>query len=229
MKLFLDTANVALIREIAAWGVLDGVTTNPSLIAREGRDFVQTIAEIGDLIRGPVSAEVIAPDTEGMVREGKLLAGISEHVVVKVPLTPAGLGATRQLADAGIRCNVTLCFQPAQAILAARAGAAYISPFVGRLDDLGQDGMQVVRDIAAIYAKNPDIKTQVLAASIRTVAHVEAAALGGAHVATIPPKVFSAMVQHKLTDAGNEAFMADWAKTGITDVAAEVARWRAGR
>lgn len=229
MKLFLDTANVDEIREIHAWGVLAGVTTNPSLIAREGRDFVATIHEICEIVDGPVSAEVVAPDTAGMVREGRLLAQVHDHVVVKVPLTPAGLGATRQLADDGIRVNVTLCFQPVQALLAARAGATYISPFLGRLDDLGQDGMQLIAEIVEIYRTQPDITTNVLAASIRHPLHVAQAALAGADVATIPTGVFRKLASHPLTDKGNAAFLADWEKTGDTDIVAQVERFLAKR
>ncbi len=229
MKLFLDTANVDEIREIHAWGVLAGVTTNPSLIAREGRDFVATIYEICEIVGGPVSAEVVAPDTAGMVKEGKLLAQVHEHVVVKVPLTAAGLGATRQLADCGIRVNVTLCFQAAQALLAARAGATYISPFLGRLDDIGQDGMALIQEIVEVFGNQPDIQTQVLAASIRHPLHVVQAATIGADVATIPTSVFRKLPLHPLTDAGNAAFMRDWEKTGDTDIVAQVERWLASR
>lgn len=229
MKLFLDTANVPLIREINAWGVLAGVTTNPSLIAREGGDFIATVHEICEIVQGPVSAEVVAQDTEGMVREGRMLARIHEHVVVKVPLIPTGLAATRQLSDLGIKVNVTLCFQASQALLAARAGATYISPFIGRLDDIGTDGMQVIRDIVEIYGAQPDITTQVLAASIRHPMHVVDSAIAGADVATIPPKVFTKLVKHPLTDKGNAGFLADWAKVDDTDITGQVERWLAAR
>ncbi len=229
MKLFLDSANLAHIREIHAMGVLAGVTTNPSLIAKEGRDFIETIAEICDLVRGPTSAEVIAQDVDGMVREGELLAKISEHVVVKVPLTAPGLAATRRLSDKGIKTNVTLCFQSAQALLAARAGATYISPFVGRLDDVGQDGIALIREIADIFATAGDIDTQVLSASIRHPQHVVQSALAGAHVATIPYDVFTKLSKHPQTDSGNKKFLEDWSTVPNPDIVGRVQAFLAAR
>lgn len=225
MKIFLDTANINEIREIAAWGVLDGVTTNPSLIARNGGDFIQTVYDIAELIGGPVSAEVVAQDTDGMVREGRLLARVHPHIVVKVPLTPAGLGAVSTLTADGIRTNVTLCFQPAQALLAAKAGATYISPFVGRVDDIGWSGAELIEQIVQIYANYPELTTQVLAASIRHPTHLIEAALAGADVATVPYGVMSKLLNHPLTDSGNEKFLADWATVDDTDIEAQVTRW----
>jgi transaldolase len=229
MKLFLDTANLDQIREIHAWGVLAGVTTNPSLIAKEGRDFIQTVYDICELVQGPVSAEVVAPDKDGMVREGRLLARVHEHVVVKVPLTAQGLGATRVLADEGIRVNVTLCFQANQALLAALAGATYISPFVGRVDDISEDGNELIRQIVRVYDNDPGITTQVLAASIRHPQHLVQAALAGAHVATVPYDVFSKLHKHPMTDAGNKKFMEDWATVPDRDITARVTAWLAAR
>jgi len=227
MKLFIDTANIDEIREIHAWGVLAGVTTNPSLIAREGRDFIEVVHEIAELVQGPVSAEVVAQDPEGMVREGRLLAQISEHVVVKVPLTAAGLAATNVLSSEGIRCNVTLCFQSSQALLAGLAGAAYISPFVGRLDDISMDGNELIRQIVDIYAQSPTIETEVLAASIRHPMHLIEAALAGADVATVPYAVLKKSLLHPLTDKGNAAFLRDWETVPERDVAALCERWLA--
>lgn len=227
MKLFIDTANLNEIREVHAWGVLAGVTTNPSLIAREGGDFIATIHQICELVQGPVSAEVVAQDVDGMLREGRLLAKISDHVVVKVPLTTAGIAACRRLSDEGIRVNVTLCFQPAQALYAALAGATYISPFIGRVDDVSASGNELIAQIAGIYDNDPDIHTQILAASIRHPMHAIEAALAGAHVATIPYKVLVQMMQHPLTERGNEAFLKDWQKVPDTDIAGQVERWLA--
>jgi transaldolase len=229
MKLFLDTANLDEIREAWSWGVIDGVTTNPSLIAREGRDFVETIHEICTIVNGPVSAEVVAQDAEGMLREGRLLAKVHANVVVKVPLSIEGLKACKALSSEGTRVNVTLCFQPAQALLAAKAGATYISPFIGRLDDIGQDGMTLIQQIVDIYANFPDLKTEVLAASVRDPLHVVQAAHAGADVATIPTKVLKAMYLHPLTDKGNAAFLKDWAAVPDNDVAGQVTRWLAKR
>jgi transaldolase len=231
MKLFIDSANLAHIREVHAWGVLAGVTTNPSLIAREGRDFIQTVYEICELVQGPVSAEVIAQDAAGMIREGRLLAQVHPHIVVKVPLTAAGLAATRALSDDGIRVNVTLCFQASQALLAALAGATYISPFVGRLDDVSEDGTELLRQIVGVYDADPSLSTQVLAASIRHPLHVVQAALAGAHVATVPYDVFVKLVRHPLTDRGNEAFLADWSKVPAEgrDITTRVEAWLASR
>ena len=224
MKFFLDTANLDEIREIAAWGILDGVTTNPSLIAREGRDFVETILEICTIVKGPVSAEVVAETPEEMVRQGRLLARLHDDVVVKVPLTEAGISATSQLSAEGIRVNVTLCFQANQALVAAKAGAAYISPFVGRLDDISWEGMQLIEEIVSIYANYPELKTEVLAASIRHPLHVTQAALAGAHVSTIPYGVMKKLLGHPLTDKGNAAFTADWQGVPDTDIVGLVQR-----
>jgi transaldolase len=214
VKFFVDTADVAEIKELAATGLLDGVTTNPSLVAKSKGDFKEIIAEICELVPGPVSAEVAATDLDGMLNEGRTLARIAKNVTVKVPLTWDGLKACRALTQEGTMVNVTLCFSANQALLAAKAGATFISPFVGRLDDAGQDGMELVREIRAIYDNYPDLKTQILAASIRHVTHVKQAAMIGADVATVPPAVLRALVQHPLTDKGLAAFLADWKKTG---------------
>lgn len=219
MKFFIDTAEMSEIRELAATGLVDGVTTNPSLIAKSGRDFMEVIAEICDVVKGPVSAEVTALDAEGMIKEGEKLAKIADNVTIKVPLTLDGLKACRHFSDKGIMVNVTLCFSAAQAILAAKAGAAFISPFVGRLDDIGQDGLQLIEDIVTIYDNYPQFSTEVLVASIRNPMHIVDAAKMGAHVSTIPPSVMRQLVKHPLTDKGLEAFMADWAKTGQKIVA----------
>lgn len=213
MKLFLDTANLDEIAALADTGLVDGVTTNPSLIAKSGRDMSATIAEICAMVDGPVSAEVTATDHDTMLAEGRKLAGIADNVAVKVPLTPAGLRTCKVLADDGVMVNVTLCFSPAQAMLAAKAGAKFISPFVGRLDDIGRDGMGLIEDIVTIYA-NYDYATEVLVASVRGVQHVMDAALIGADVATVPPSVVHAMYKHPMTDSGLSAFLADWEKTG---------------
>jgi transaldolase len=214
MKFFIDTADVAEIKELAATGLVDGVTTNPSLVAKARRDFNEIIAEICAAIPGPVSAEVAATDLEGMLKEGRTLARIAKNVTVKVPLTWEGLKACRTLAGEGTMVNVTLCFSANQALLAAKAGATFISPFVGRLDDTGADGMDLVREIRTIYDNYPDLKTQILAASIRNVLHVKQAAMIGADVVTVPPAVLRALVSHPLTDKGLEQFLADWKKTG---------------
>jgi transaldolase len=214
MKFFVDTADVAEIRELAESGLLDGVTTNPSLVAKSGRDFLSLIAEICEVVRGPVSAEVAATDFETMLAEGRKLARIAPNVAVKVPLTPAGLKVCHRLSNDGTMVNVTLCFSATQALLAAKAGATFVSPFVGRLDDLGQDGMVLIRDIVQIYANYPGIATEVLAASIRHPVHLVEAAKAGAHVATIPPGVIRQLFNHPLTDKGLAAFVADWQKTG---------------
>ena len=214
MKFFVDTADVAEIKELAATGLLDGVTTNPSLVAKARRDFKEIIAEICALLPGPVSAEVAAIDFEGMLKEGRALARIAKNVTVKVPLTFDGLKACRKLTDDGTMVNVTLCFSVNQALLAAKAGATFISPFVGRLDDAGQDGMELVREIRTVYDNYPELKTQILAASIRNVMHVKQAALIGADVATVPPAILRALIHHPLTDKGLELFLSDWKKTG---------------
>lgn len=216
MRFFIDTADVAEIRDLAETGLVDGVTTNPSLIAKSGRVFQDVLREICEIVPGPISAEVTGTDCATMLEEGRSLAGIAENIVIKVPLTPDGLKACKALTDNGTMVNVTLCFSAAQAILAAKAGATYISPFVGRLDDLGEDGMDLIADIVEIYDAYPDFTTQVLVASIRGPGHVIEAARLGAHVATIPPGVLRKMYHHPLTDKGLEAFLADWAKTGQT-------------
>jgi len=212
MKFFIDTADTSEIRTAAQLGILDGVTTNPSLIAKSGRPFKEVILEICELVDGPVSAEVTATDTEGMLREGREFASWADNIVVKIPLTPDGLKACKTLTDEGIGVNVTLCFSTNQALLAARAGATYISPFIGRLDDLGQSGMDLIEEIVAAYANYPNIHTQVLVASIRHPRHVAEAALLGAHVSTIPFNIIDKMFQHPLTDIGLEKFLQDWEK-----------------
>ena len=213
MKFFVDTADTAEIKAWASSGLLDGVTTNPSLIAKSGRRIGEVIAEICAMVPGPVSAEVAATEYEGMMAEAKVLRRIAKNIAVKVPLTPDGLRACRHLADDGAMVNVTLCFSAAQALLAAKAGASFISPFVGRLDDIGQDGMGLIADIVQIY-RNYAFKTEVLVASVRHPIHVVTAAKLGAHVATVPPAVLRQLFNHPLTDKGLAAFLADWAKTG---------------
>ncbi|HWA62603.1 MAG TPA: fructose-6-phosphate aldolase [Caulobacteraceae bacterium] len=213
MQLFLDSTDTAQIRDLAATGLVDGVTTNPSLIAKSGRPMLEVIAEICDLVEGPVSAEAVATTVDGMLAEGRKLAGIAPNIAVKLPLTRDGLTATRELAREGINVNVTLCFSAVQALLAAKAGAAYISPFVGRLDDHGADGMELIREIREIY-DNFGFDTEILTASVRTAAHVKAAALAGSDCATIPPAVFSELFKHPLTEKGLDQFLSDWAKTG---------------
>ena len=210
MKIFLDTAEVADIRTYAAWGVIDGVTTNPSLIAKSGRVFEEVIEEICSIVDGPISAEVTSVETEGMVEEGVRLAGIHENVVIKVPLIPTGLAATKAFAAKGIKTNVTLCFSATQALLAAKAGATMVSPFIGRLDDLGERGMALIEDIVRTFRNYPTLKTEVLVASIRNTDHVRQAALLGADISTIPPKIMDKMVGHHMTDKGLAAFLADW-------------------
>ncbi|HEU0159593.1 MAG TPA: fructose-6-phosphate aldolase [Hyphomicrobiaceae bacterium] len=214
MKFFVDTADVTEIKELAATGLLDGVTTNPSLVAKAKRDFKEIIAEICAAVAGPVSAEVAATDLAGMLREGRTLAKIAANVAVKVPLTWEGLKACRALTAEGSMVNVTLCFSANQALLAAKAGATFISPFIGRLDDAGADGMDLVREIRTIYDNYPELQTQVLAASIRNVLHVKQAAMIGADAATMPPAILRALIAHPLTDRGLELFLADWKKTG---------------
>lgn len=214
MKFFIDTANLDEIKEANELGMIDGVTTNPSLVAKEGDiDFKQRIADICAIVEGDVSAEVTALDTEGMLKEGRELAKIAPNVVVKCPLTLDGLKATRRFREEGTKVNVTLCFSAAQALLAAKAGATYISPFIGRLDDIAQDGMQLIRDIVQIY-DNYGFETEVLAASIRHPMHIVDCALAGANVATIPFKVITQLVKHPLTDKGLEGFLNDWKKSG---------------
>jgi len=214
MKFFVDTADVAGIEELAATGLVDGVTTNPSLVAKSGRSFLGVVREICGLVDGPVSAEVTALESEQMVAEGRKLADLAPNVCVKLPLTWDGLKACRQLRRENILVNVTLCFSPTQALLAAKAGATYVSPFIGRLDDQGQDGMQLIADICEIYAQYPRLETEVLVASVRHPVHVLEAAKLGADVATLPPAVLRQLVKHPLTDKGLDAFLADWKKTG---------------
>ena len=214
MKFLVDTADVAEIRELAATGLLDGVTTNPSLIQKSGRKMLDVIAEICAAGEGPVSAEVTATDHATMLAEGRKLAKIAANVTVKVPLTPDGLKTCRVLADEGTKVNVTLCFSPAQALLAAKAKASFISPFVGRLDDIGQDGMGLIADIVQIYRNYTEFTTEVLVASIRHPIHVIESAKLGADVATLPPAVIRQLFHHPLTDKGLAAFLADWKKTG---------------
>ena len=211
MKFFIDTANVKAIKEMAALGVLDGVTTNPTLVAKEGRDFLEVLREICEIVDGPISAEVISLEAEGMVREARELAKIHKNIVIKIPMTREGLKATKALSREGIKTNVTLIFSSNQALLAAKAGATYVSPFVGRLDDIGQVGMDVVREIVTIY-ENYGYSTQVIVASIRHPLHVIEAAMAGAHVATIPPAVIEQLIKHPLTDIGIQRFLADWEK-----------------
>lgn len=212
MKLFIDSADVAEIRDAAAMGVVDGVTTNPSLVAKAGRRLEDIIVEICDIVDGPISAEVLATDTDGILKEGRELAKIHENIVVKVPLIADGLKAVRRFTDEGIKTNVTLCFSPTQALLAAKAGATYISPFIGRIDDVSGEGMELIEQIVTIYS-NYGYETQVLAASIRHPVHVVQAAMIGAHVSTIPHKVIMQLIKHPLTDIGLEKFLADAKKT----------------
>ncbi len=213
MKFFVDTADIEAIRELAAVGLVDGVTTNPSLVMKSGRDFREVVADICALIDGPVSAEVTALEADKMIAEGKSLAKIADNVTVKVPLTMDGLAACRALVGDGIKVNVTLCFSAAQALLAAKAGATFISPFIGRLDDIGLEGMDLIREIRVIY-DNYGFGTEILAASIRSPLHVKDAAIAGADVATAPPNVLKSLANHPLTDKGLKAFLDDWAKTG---------------
>jgi transaldolase len=209
VKLFIDTANVEEIRQANSLGVISGVTTNPSLIAREGRSFTEAVREIASIVNGPISAEAVNPEAAGMILEARELASIHPNIVVKIPMTAEGLKAVCQLKQEGIRTNVTLIFSANQALLAARAGAAYVSPFLGRLDDISQDGMDLLADIVDIFERH-QIQTEIIAASIRHPVHVTCAARLGAHIATIPYKVISQMIQHPLTDAGIKKFLEDW-------------------
>ena len=209
MKFFLDTANVKEILEAASLGLLDGVTTNPSLVAKEGRSFKEVLVEICNIVDGPISAEVVSLEADAMVKEGKELAKIHKNIVVKVPLIAEGLKATKRMAAEGIKVNVTLCFSPTQALLAAKAGAWCVSPFIGRLDDISSNGMELIRQILTIY-RNYDFKTQVLVASVRHPQHVVEAALAGGHICTMPFAIFQQMVKHPLTDSGLKKFLADW-------------------
>ena len=213
MKFFIDTADISEIKELAATGMVDGVTTNPSLAAKSGKKFLDLVREICAIVPGPVSAEVTALDYATMMKEAAVLRKIATNVTIKVPLTPDGLKACKSLSSDGVMVNVTLCFSPAQALLAAKAGASFISPFVGRLDDIGSDGMALIDDICTIY-RNYDFKTEVLVASIRHPMHIVEAAKIGAHVSTMPPSTLRQLFNHPLTDKGLKAFMDDWAKTG---------------
>ena len=215
MKIYLDTGNVKEITEAASMGILDGVTTNPSLISKEGRDFKDLILEICRIVNGPVSAEVVSVEADAMVKEGRELANVHPNVVVKCPLIPEGLKATKRLADEGIRVNVTLCFSPTQALLAAKAGAWCVSPFIGRLDDISSSGMDLIRQIVTIFC-NYDFPTLVLVASVRHPQHVVEAALAGGHVCTMPYGVFQSLMKHPLTDSGLKKFLADWEAKNVT-------------
>lgn len=215
MKIFLDTADAAEIREYAATGLVDGVTTNPSLAAKTGRDYGESLKEICSIVSGSVSAEVLSTDFDGMMREGKAVSKIAKNITIKVPSTWDGMKACRALANDGLMVNVTLCFSPIQAMMAAKSGATFISPFIGRVDDIGEDGMGLIRDIRAIY-DNYGFKTEILAASIRSVSHVREAALAGADVATIPTEIFKKLMSHPLTDKGLATFIADAKKANVT-------------
>ncbi|PIR39039.1 MAG: fructose-6-phosphate aldolase [Alphaproteobacteria bacterium CG11_big_fil_rev_8_21_14_0_20_39_49] len=218
MKFFVDTADINEIKELAQTGLIDGVTTNPSLIMKSGRDFIETIKEICSIVTGDVSAEVVATEYDGMMKEADKLKEIASNVVIKLPLTWDGLRACKSLTDEGVKVNVTLCFSANQAILAAKAGATYVSPFVGRLDDIGQDGLDLISDICRIYTNYPDFETEVLVASIRHPIHLLESAKMGAHVATLPAKVIKQLFNHPLTEKGLETFLADWEKTKQTIV-----------
>ena len=213
MEFFLDTADVDEIREIAAWGILDGVTTNPSLIKKSGRDFKKVVTEIAEICNGPISAEVTALDTDGMISQAlDLKDELPENVIIKIPCTPEGLAATKILTDKGIDTNVTLIFSASQALMAAKAGATYVSPFLGRIDDTGHDGVNLIAEIMNTWASYPEIKTKVLAASIRHPTHVLQCIQLGAHTATMPAKIFKQLMKHPLTDKGLDQFMKDWAE-----------------
>lgn len=217
MQIFADTADTKVLAELNETGLIDGVTTNPTIIAKSGRNMFEVIKEICEMVDGPISAEVAATEWKQMVAEGEKLAGIADNVVIKVPLTVDGLKATKVFSEQGLMTNVTLCFSVSQALLAAKAGATFVSPFVGRLDDRGENGMQLIHDIRTVY-NNYDFETAILAASLRNTTHVAQAAIAGADCATLPPAVIQAMFQHDLTDKGLETFLADWAKTGQTIV-----------
>jgi transaldolase len=211
MKIFIDTANLDQIKEVNSWGILDGVTTNPTLVAKEGCDFETRVRDICQVVDGPISAEAVSMEAEGMIKEARQLSKIHKNIIVKIPMTAEGLKAVKVLSKEGIKTNVTLVFSPNQALLAAKAGATYVSPFVGRLDDISHDGMALVRDIVTIF-RNYGFKTQVIAASMRHPIHVTEAALAGAHVATIPYDVLKKMLKHNLTDEGIQKFLKDWEK-----------------
>jgi transaldolase len=214
MKFFIDTAEVKEIKELSSYGLVDGVTTNPSLIAKSGRNFYEVAEEICSIVKGPVSLEVAATAYEEMVKEGDKLIAIAKNVAVKLPMTMDGLKACRYFANKDVMVNLTLCFSAAQAILAAKAGAAFVSPFIGRLDDIGQDGLGLIAEICQIYSNYPEFTTQVLVASVRNPIHVVEAAKMGAHIATIPAKVLAQLIEHPLTDKGLDIFLKDWQKTG---------------
>ncbi|GAB5374454.1 MAG: fructose-6-phosphate aldolase [Acuticoccus sp.] len=216
MQFFVDTADVSEIEALAETGMLDGVTTNPSLIMKAGRPMAEVIADIAKIVDGPVSAEVTATEKDQMIAEGRKLAAIAPNIAVKLPLTWDGLKACRALTGEGFMVNVTLCFSSAQALLAAKAGATFISPFIGRIDDIGFDGMRLIEDIRTIYDNYEDLQTEILAASVRTTNHVQLAAMAGADVATVPPATLKKLVEHPLTDKGLAQFLADWEKTGQT-------------
>lgn len=213
MQIFLDTTDIIVLKRAVETGLVDGVTTNPSLIAKSGRNMLEVIAEICDLVEGPVSAEAVASDAKTLLAEGRKLARVAPNVTVKLPMTREGLIVCKALSEEGVKTNVTLCFSAMQALLAAKAGATFVSPFIGRLDDYGFDGMELIREIRAVY-DNYDFDTEILAASIRNPAHVKDAAISGADCATIPPSVFEELIKHPLTEKGLEVFASDWAKTG---------------
>lgn len=215
MKFFVDTADINEIKDLAETGLLDGVTTNPSLVAKTGENFIELVKKIADIVDGPVSAEVAATDYDQMLKEGEYLSTLADNIAVKVPLTPAGLKVCKHLTGQGKMVNVTLCFSASQALLAAKAGATFISPFIGRLDDTSQDGLSLIHDICQIYS-NYDFATEVLVASIRSPLHIVESAKMGAHVATIPPQIMKQLFNHPLTDKGLDTFVSDWAKTGQT-------------
>ena len=214
MKFFIDTANIDEIKKLGKTGIIDGVTTNPSLVANTGESFLEMISDICKIVEGPVSAEVTATDAENMIKEGHKLASISKNVAVKVPLTPEGLIACKTLSDAGTMVNVTLCFSAAQALLAAKAGATFVSPFVGRLDDIGQDGLGLISEIRLIYSNYTEFNTEILVASARSPRHIVEAAKIGADIVTIPPNTFHQLFNHPLTDIGLKAFLSDWSGSG---------------
>ena len=214
MKFFVDTGDINEISKLVETGMVDGVTTNPSLVASSGKDFVSLVREICQLVPGPVSAEVLATDYPTMMKEADVLRNIADNVCIKVPLTVDGLKTCKQLSQEGTDVNVTLCFSVVQALLAAKAGATYVSPFIGRLDDIGESGMDLIRNIVDMYSNYPELNTQVLAASIRSPSHILESAMAGADVATLPPKILWQLYQHPLTDKGLDGFMKDWAKTG---------------